>query len=720
MDRVSIRESGNYRLLSNEFMSYGLELAESGLPWHAYYGAPLTRIEDLPSHQIHRCRLYSTPARASLFFRELSVFGGDFQEESALKISYPDGIRESVFEWEDQEVKGNTLVLNFREKRHPIRLKMIYCLRGTVLERNYELTNEGTEDVTVENFASATIPLPCVIDHWRVTHLGGRWARESMPMRHTLTEGKFTIESRTGLAGPFHVPMLALDEGLASESSGEVYFATVLWSGNWKMTVEKNSVDYAAIHGGINEFDSQIKLHPGETFTVPVVAIGYTRDGFGGMSRILHRYQEDELLPPGIARKVLPMLCNTWGSLGAFVNEENVIACARLAREIGCELFVIDDGWQSALGDWFPDREKFPGGLKPVIDEIARLGMDFGLWIEPESFEIASELYQAHPDWAMSYPNCEPLKKVRDDVGKKPRVTVMLNLAKKEVAQYLRDSIASLVRSAGLRYLKLDMNCYFTAPGGAERLWIDYARNLDWIFQSISKEFPDLLLENCASGGSRISLQMTRAFGRVNRSDNQDALDILKLHEGFTYLNSPRMAGGACHISDSMSHINRRHTPLKFQAYCGMLGSLACGKDLSRCSSAEMTEIRSYVELYKKLRNIVQLGDLYRLVSAGDHPYAVYEYVARDRSEALVFVLGMSMQFGDKIRAFRVPGLDPDEIYSVVSYGKSDAFWSSDYENYAPVSGRAAAQIGIQAGLVGDFDCRILHFTKQTEAGKTR
>lgn len=718
MESISIRNSDGRYLLTNRSMSYGIELAESGLPWHLYWGAPLSRVEDLPSRRSYRCRLYSTPGRASLFFRELSVFGGDFQEESALKISYPDGIRESVFELIRPEVKGNTLTIAFREKRHPIVLKMIYTLRDTVLERSYELTNEGGDDVTVENFASATLPLPPVIDHWRVTHLGGRWAREAIPMRHTLTEGKFVIESRTGLAGPFHVPLLALDEGGATESAGEVYFATVLWSGNWKMVVEKNSVDYAAVHGGINEFDSAIRLHPGETFPVPVVAIGYTREGFGGMSRILHRYQEEELLPPGVAHRVLPMLCNTWGSFGAFVNEEKVIACARRAKEIGCELFVIDDGWQAALGDWVPDREKFPRGLEPVREEVARLGMDFGLWIEPESFEIASELYRQHPDWAMAYPNCEPLRKVRDDVGK-PRVTVMLNLAKKEVALYLKEAICNLVRTFRLGYLKLDMNCYFTAPGGAERVWIDYARNLDWIFQSVSREFPHLLLENCASGGSRVSLQMSRAFGRINRSDNQDALDILKLHEGFTYLNLPRMAGGACHISDSMFGINRRRTPLKFQAYCGMLGSLACGKDLARCSAAELAEIRHWVELYKKVRPIVQQGELYRLVSAFDHPYAVYEYVTKDRSEAIVFVLGMSMQFGDKIRAFRVQGLDPDAIYRVESYGQNTPDWSRDYEPDAPLSGRAAAQIGIQIGLVGDFDCRILHFVKQEKTGWT-
>ena len=270
------------------------------------------------------------------------------------------------------------------------------------------------------------------------------------------------------------------------------------------------------------------------------------------------------------------------------------------------------------------------------------------------------------------------------------------------------------------------MNCFVSSPGWGDlppeqqgRIWIDYVHNLHWIFERLSADFPELLMENCSSGASRADLAMTRFFGRMNRSDNQDALDMLKLHEGFTRVNPPRMAGGACHISDSMVHINRRQTPLKFQAYCGMLGSLACGKDLARCSAGELAEIRRYVELYKKVRPIVQLGDLYRLVSAFDHPYAVYEYVTKDRSEALVFVLGMSMQFGDKIRAFRVRGLDPDAVYRVESFCQSTPEWSRDYEPSTPISGRAAAQIGIQTGLVGDFDCRILHLVKLKKTGPT-
>ena len=198
----------------------------------------------------------------------------------------------------------------------------------------------------------------------------------------------------------------------------------------------------------------------------------------------------------------------------------------------------------------------------------------------------------------------------------------------------------------------------------------------------------------------------------MNRSDNQDALDMLKLHENFSYVNHPRLAGGACHISDSMFGINLRRTPMKFQAYCGMLGSLACGKDLMHCSEEELDEIRSYTDLYKKIRHVTNFGDFYRLASNYTHPYAIYEYLLPDRTEAVVFVLGASIQFSDKIPPIRVPGLLPDAVYTVTCYGNrvQTNDYSASVREYRDLSGRGAANAGIRVELLGDYDCRILHF----------
>lgn len=713
---MTIRKSGSRYLLTNRSMSYGFELAAPGAV-NLYWGAPLADPAELPDARLRRSYRHCPAQRVEYFCQEYPAFGGHFYGEPALKAAFADGVRAVFPAFQRDEIRGNELILFFRDAKHPLEIELHYVLRDELLERFAVLTNTGEEPIRMEQFFSAAWQLPATVVDWRLTELYGRWGREASVGREKVHPGKVILESRTGLSGPFHVPFFALDDGRADEASGEVFFGTVLWSGNWRIVIDRDGYDHTAAVGGINPFDSAVELAPGERFETPVFAGGFTREGFGGMSRIFHRYQEKELLPPGIAGKELPVLTNTWGSLLTRVNEENVIATAKNAARIGSELFVIDDGWQHALGDWYPDPVKFPRGLRPVIDEVAKLGMRFGLWAEPESFEVGGDLWKAHPDWAMRYPNCEPELSFRGDIN---RASAMLDLSRKEVAEYLYRSLHDLVASTGIRYLKLDMNCYFSSPGSSPRLWIDYARNLDRIFQTLSRDFPDLLLENCAAGAGRVSLQMTRSFGRINRSDNQDPLDMVRLHEGFTYLNLPRMAGGACHISDSMAHVNERHAPMKFQAYCGFLGSLACGKPLAKCSEKEIAEIAGYVALYKKLRPVLHHGELYRLASIRENRFAVYEYVLPDKSQAVVIVLGGSQQFADRVPPCRIPALEPDAVYAIECFGghSGDEGFSANVTEYPDRTGRALANVGLQFELLGDFDCRAFLLRKTAPAGK--
>lgn len=705
-----IQKSGKRYLLTNQSMSYGLEAASNSAV-NLYWGAPLNGPEEMTSIRLRQCYGHCPTDRSALFCQEYPAFGGKFFDESALKASYEDGVRATFPEFQHDEISENELVLFFRDSAHPLEIELHYRLHDELLERFTILTNAGKEPIRLEQFFSAAWQMPADVIDWRLTELHGRWGRESSISRQPVNQGQMILESRTGLSGPYHTPFFALDNGRADELSGEVFFGTILWSGNWRIVIERDGYDHTAVLGGINPFDSAIELAPGERFETPAFLGGFTREGFSGMSRIFHRYQEQELLPPGIAGKELPMLTNTWGSLGVNVNEENVIATAKKAAEIGSELFVIDDGWQHALGDWYPDPVKFPRGLKPVIDAVAEMGMKFGLWIEPESFEMASDLYKAHPEWAMRYPGCEPDVKFRSDIN---RYFALLDLANSEVAEYLYHSLHDLVASTGISYLKLDMNRYFSSPGSSPRLWIDYARKLDWIFQTLSRDFPDLLMENCASGAARVSLQMTRAFGRINRSDNQDPLDMVRLHEGFTYLNLPRMAGGACHISDSMCGVNNRHAPMKFQAYCGFLGSLACGKSLVKCTDVELKEIADYVALYKKLRPVLHQGELYRLASIRENSFAVYEYVLPDKSQAVVIVLGGSQQFADRIPPYRIPALEENTVYSIECFGGHPGTegCSANVTDYPDRTGRSLAQVGLQFELLGDFDCRAFLIRK--------
>lgn len=717
---IFIDRSGSRFLLTAGEMSYAFEVQENSRLIHLYWGAKLDRADDLPSAADLQWHRHYSDRQQKASLQEYPAFYGEYYHECAIKAEYADGVRATKFRFAGSRVQKKfdheLLEITLEEESHPLTVKLFYRVwpELELIDRWSEITNHAETPVALENFASAVWQLPAAPNLWRLTHLSGHWGKEATIEHIPVSTGKFTMESRTGLSGPFAVPYFALDEGNADELSGEVFFGALHWSGNWKITVERDPYDHTAVTGGIHDFDNRLILKPQESFTTPVFSGGWSPAGFSGASRVLHHYQMRHVLPPVIAARPMPVIFNSWGCINVHVNEENILRAAKLANRIGAELFVIDDGWQHALGDWFPDPVKFPNGLKPVIELVRSLGMEFGLWVEIESYELASDLYKAHPEWAMRYPGREPFTRYRSDVD---RTSVMLNFARRDVAEHIYQQLHKLVAETGIKYLKLDMNCFVSSPGWGDlppeqqgRIWIDYVHNLHWIFERLSADFPELLMENCSSGASRADLAMTRFFGRMNRSDNQDALDMLKLHEGFTMVNPPRMAGGACHISDSMYHVNHRRTPLQFQAFCGMLGSLACGKDLTHCNEAELTEIRQYTDLYKKLRHITNFGDLYRLASHREHPWAIYEYVAQDRSEAVVFLLGGSMQFADAIPPVKLAGLKPDALYEITCYGeKAPEDDSMRQFRYPPITGRGAANVGLQAELYGDFDCRIFH-----------
>ncbi len=314
----------------------------------------------------------------------------------------------------------------------------------------------------------------------------------------------------------------------------------------------------------------------------------------------------------------------------------------------------------------------------------------------------------------MAYPGCESPRHYRQDVD---RTSFMLNLACDDAAEYMYQSLRKLFQETGIKYLKLDMNYYFASPGlhGLEpekqqTMWVKYVQNLHGIFARLIEEFPDAIFENCASGGGRTDLAMSRYFSRINRSDNQDTLDIQKLHEGFTWIHPSRLAGGACHISDGFYYVNRRKTPLRYQAFTGMMGSLAVGKNLFECPQEELDEISEYIKLHKRLRHIPQFGDMYRLASHYNHPYNIVEFVSPDKKEALVFALGHSIQFSDKIPAFQLKGLNPDDVYEFEYFGNLvDSGYSASIEEYHPVSGRGLMELGLRIELLGDLDSRLMY-----------
>ena len=498
-------------------------------------------------------------------------------------------------------------------------------------------------------------------------------------------------------------PFYMVDNGTADELTGGVWYGSVQWSGNWKIVVEKTRFGIVQITGGINDFDFSWPLKAGESFETPIFTGGFSKKGFGGASRMLHSYEKKQLMPAQIKDDILPIIYNSWGTFEFDVDEKRMMELAKLSSKAGAELFVIDDGWfgtrndpSSGLGDWYPHKGKFPNGLNPLIKTVNDLNMDFGIWVEPEMVNPDSDLYREHQEWTFSYPNR------KSTLG---RQQLVLNLAREDVCEYIFERMDWLLGNHNIKYLKFDNNRFITEPGWLElpkeeqkTVWVRYVRNFYKFIDKLSSKYPDVIMENCASGGARTDLAMAKYTVRINRSDNQDTLDVLKLHEGFTYYMKPQMAGGACHISKSTYGVNKRVTPMRYQAHAGMMGWLAIGDDLFKYTEEEMKELQGYTSYYKSIRKIIYNADFYRLVSPRENPYAANLYILPDKSEAILYVLGQSIQFQQVIPRIKIPDLDPTAVYEV--------------ENYKKISGKALEAIGVPVYLKGDFDSYIIRISK--------
>jgi alpha-galactosidase len=677
--------------------TYAMGLGGNAL-LHLWWGASMPRIEDLPTTE---------GISPSTGMQEYHAWGEYFFDEPALKATFADGTRDTRLRYVSHEIDGNELRILLRDTFYPLSATLVYRIYDDcdIVDRHCILRNEGDDPIALESVQSASWYLPRG-KAYRLTSQGGRWGREFQPQRWDIGQGKVLLETRRGVSGPDQTPFFWIDaNGTADEQQGKVWFGAVQWSGNWKIAVEKNRDDRVRITGGINDFDTIVTLAAGESFTTPVFTGGYTEGGFGASSRMLHDYQRQHVMRPGRADMLMPLIYNSWGTFQFNIDEQRMMDLAEIAAGIGVELFVIDDGWfgnrindRCSLGDWTPSPDRFPNGLNPLIDKVNSLGMDFGIWLEPEMVSPDSDLYRAHPDWVFHFPTRE---------GSQYRHQLTLNLAREDVKEFAYETMRSLLAEHNIKYFKLDNNRYISeagwpaaAPADQRAVWVKYVENFYEIFDRLAKEFPHVILENCASGGGRVDLSMQQWFDRMNRSDNQDPLDAVSLHEGFTMANLSKMAGGACHISQSMRHINGRLTPRRFQAHVGMLGSLAIGENLFECTPEQLEELAGYVKLYKEIRPTTQRGDLYRLLSIRDNRLSAFQYVSKDRQQAVLIALGQAMQFRDVLPNIVLQGLDPDTVYEV--------------EGYAPMSGQGLMTVGIPVKLRGDFDSKVVRIDAQT------
>jgi alpha-galactosidase len=649
-------------LLRGTTTSYVVRLAEDDTVRHVHWGPALTLEEAI------RLPVRTSPAASSFEAEaaadELSAEGGARFGPAGLLVRFADGGRGIEWQYLRHESGDDHLRIELADRHYPLRVTLHYRLRGDVLERWTTVANLDERDpVTLLRCDSAAWTVPARPDY-RISHLVGGWNSEFQLRRTPVPVAETVFTSRRGLTSHHANPWLAVDDGTALEEEGEVWSTALAWSGSWRITLHRDPVGRTTWTGGFGHEGLVWALGPGETLETPIFAGLWTAAGFGGASRAWHEYVRSHVLPDPAETR--PVLYNSWEATGFDVTEAGQLDLARRASELGVELFVMDDGWFGArahehagLGDWTPNQDRFPYGLGRLSAEVHRLGMKFGLWVEPEMVNPDSDLYRAHPDWVLHQPH-----RRRTEM----RHQLVLNLARPDVAEWAHAWLDRLVGEHGIDYLKWDANRAFTEAGwpgenDPDRLWIGHTRAVYRIMDRLRADHPALRIEACAGGGGRTDLGILARTDQVWPSDNTDPVDRIRIQDGFSQIYPARVLGAW--VTDSPNVTTARRTPLRFRFHVSMAGVLGLGGDLTRWGEQELKESAELVAAYKAVREVIQHGQAYRLRGPGTLSAA--EYVRGD--DHVVLAWCPIRPYGHGAAAIRLAGVLPEARYRDVESG---------------------------------------------------
>ncbi len=710
---VQFLEERGLFLLMTENSAYAIQLTEQGRLVHLYWGARLLYPADypaLPPNYIHA----SFNAYLHDTLSEFPTPGGIQEVEPCLQVSFADGTRDLRLAYISHEIYdgGAELLIRLKDQHYGLEIGLHYQIYADcdLITRRVELLNTGQVGITLEAVLSGSVPLPFDRGEWRLTHLAGAWASETQTERALITPGRKVLEGRLNYTGHAANPFFALDliepgGAGATESAGEVWFGALAWSGNWKALIEQSRSPYklTRIAAGINDFDFSWLLAAGERFETPWLTLGYSASGFGTMSRNLHRYQLQHVLPANSASTLRPVLYNSWEAVFFDVTEAAQLELAEKAAQLGAEVFVVDDGWfgerhneLAGLGDWVPNAGKFPNGLGPLIERVNSLGMKFGLWVEPEMVNPDSDLYRAHPDWVYHFANREPTTS---------RHQLILNLARPDVEEWMFGWLDKLLGENNISYLKWDYNRSISEPGwptaepGRQReTWVRHIKALYRTLDRLRERHPQVLFEGCSGGGGRVDLGSLTHFDHVWASDNTDPFDRLTIQQGYLLGYAPKtMYAWVTHTDN-----NRANYSLRYRFHSSFMGSLGVGTDLNRWTAEEMSEATQLIEEYKRIRPLVQHGRFYRLTPPTEEARLAVEYLGQDRQAGVVLAFERRGHFWQNPLRLRLAGLKPDAFYRL----------SGDLAAGEPtlLSGQALMRRGLLPRLEGQYASALISF----------
>jgi alpha-galactosidase len=465
-----------------------------------------------------------------------------------------------------------------------------------VLLRWVELTNDGAAPLRLDRVGSAGFCVPT--RGARLTFLSGQWAQEFQRQDITLPAGRFAVGSNYGVPGHNYAPWLAVRDSRGTQAWG----VALAWPGSWEIDTEVDPTGLTRVRAGRL---GPISLRPGETVTTPQAALAYSAEGLDGLARVWHAYERRLSRP-----RTRPVLYNSWEATGFAVDADRQLELARIAAEVGAELFVVDDGWfvgrdddTGGLGDWTPDEHAFSNGFTTFVNEVRALGLDFGLWVEPEAVSPKSRLYREHPDWVYRVDG-RPLTLIRNQL--------LLNLGREDVREFVWATLDELLTEYPVSYLKWDMNRPAT-PRGPE-LDGGHVRGYLEILDRLREVHPEVSVEACAGGGGRTDLATIARSDVVWPSDNTAPLDRLSIQDGFLLAHAPHLMSSW--VTDAPGVFDPRPRSLRFRFVLAMAGVLGIGADIARWTDGQRAEARELVALYKEIRDVVHTGEVYRLTDA--------------------------------------------------------------------------------------------------------
>ncbi len=567
------------------------------------------------------------------------------------------------------EDEATTLEIQLEDKVIPIILQLNYTVffNCDTIVRSCTLTNKTTSSVLIQNIAS--LQMDFADTNWNVVSFDGAWARERLISRQKLRPGKLEISSRTGVSSASHNPCIFLERPDCSLNHGDCYAFNLIYSGNHREVIEASPYGYTRFQTGINPETFSWRLFSDESFTTPEAVMTFSCFGNNGASANFHSFVNNHIVRGLWKFRERPVLCNNWEATYFNFTEAKILDLAKCAKDLGVELFVLDDGWfgtrdddTSSLGDWNVNARKLPGGLSKLSAKIHKLGLMFGLWVEPEMISKRSLLFEKHPNWRISIPGREP------SVG---RNQYILDYTRKEVRDYIVDAMSEVFCLGFVDYVKWDMNrtfsdFYSASLNNMGEFSHRYVCGLYEVFDRLVQAFPNILFEGCASGGNRFDLGILCYMPQIWTSDDTDVYCRTYIQNGTSY-GYPIATMGA-HVSASPNHQTLRRSDIESRFNVAAFGIFGYEMDLTALNAQQKSIVKAQIEFYKNHRALLQFGRFFRLEEPkGEGGNTRWVVANSDLSEMLVLDFQALNQPNSSNDILRIPFARPDYDYEIVS-----------------------------------------------------